>query len=201
MPFKLDQGNKQKEIQLIAEVKTESPFGFKSAKSWDELFATACKVGDIISIHTDIRWGGSFELLADARAKTDKPILAKGIHADDELVERAIETGTDYVLVVGRIPKNLPWRGQLMIEPNSLAELAAIPHHYRVVWNSRDLQTGGLKRETFAEAREIFPGWLCQASNIRTIADVHPQADAVLVGEHLEEFVESLNNSHISTER
>ncbi len=192
MPLKI--GNK--EIQLIAEVKTESPFGFKSAKNWDELFALACKVGDIISIHTDARWGGSFELLASARAKTDKPILAKGIHLDDELIEHAIECRADFVLVVGRIPNSAAGEKispeKLLIEPNSLAELATIPHNYRVVWNSRDLKTGGLKKETFAEAREVFPGWLCQASNIRTVADVHPQADAALVGLNLEEFAESL---------
>lgn len=192
MSFKIGNKKDGKEIALIAEVKTQSPFGFKSSKSWDELFALACAAGDIISIHTDLRWGGSFELLADARKKTSKPILAKGIHADDELVEQAVKCGADYVLIVGRLPKNLPWQNQLIIEPDTLSDLAKIPHNYRVVWNSRDLKTGGLKKETFAEAREIFPGWLCQASNIRTIADVHPLADAVLVGEHLQEFTESL---------
>jgi indole-3-glycerol phosphate synthase len=191
MSFKIG----DKEIQIIAEVKMQSPFGFKSEKNRDELFALACKVGDIISIHTDARWGGSFELLADTRAKTDKPILAKGIHATDALLEKAIEVGADFVLVVGRIPDFSHMKilaEKILIEPNSLAELAAIPHNYRVVWNSRDLKTGGLKKETFAEARELFPGWLCQASNIRTFADVHPQADAILVGEHLEGFAESL---------
>lgn len=187
MSFKI--GNK--EITLIAEVKTESPFGYKSSKNWDELFAFACEVGDIISVHTDARWGGSFELLAEARSKTDKPILAKGIHATDALLDEAIECGADYALVVGRISQSI-LASQSMIEPNSLAELALIPPNCRVVWNSRDLKTGGLKKETFAEAREIFSGWLCQASNIRTVADVHPLADAVLVGEHLGEFAESL---------
>ena len=191
-----------KEIQIIAEVKTESPFGFKSVKNWDELFALACKVGDIISIHTDTRWGGSFELLAKARAKTNKPLLAKGIHSDDKLIKRAIEYGADFVLVVGRIPSDIlatkiPSE-KLLIEPNSLAELAIIPHNYRVVWNSRDLKNGGLKKETFAEAREIFSGWLCQASNIRTIVDVHPQADAVLVGSNLEEFEKTFQVEKVS---
>src|SRR5580698_3732423 len=102
MPFKKD----GREITLIAEVKAQSPFGYKSSKNRDELFELACRAGDIISIHTDLRWGGSFELLADARTKTDKPILAKGIHADDVLVEQAIECGADYVLIVGRFPIN-----------------------------------------------------------------------------------------------
>ena len=72
-----------KGIEIIAEVKTQSPFGYKSDKSWDELFEVANKVGDIISIHTDRRWGGSFELLQKARSLTNKPILAKGIHKND----------------------------------------------------------------------------------------------------------------------
>ena len=68
-----------KHTQIIAEVKTQSPFGFRSDKNRDELFAVANQIGDIISIHTDPRWGGSFELVKKARALTKKPILAKGI--------------------------------------------------------------------------------------------------------------------------
>lgn len=56
--------------QIVAEVKTESPFGFRSDKSWQELFDLAEALGDIISIHTDPRWGGSFELLKKARTLT-----------------------------------------------------------------------------------------------------------------------------------
>ncbi len=67
-----------KNIQIIAEVKIQSPFGFKSEKSWDELFVIAEKAGDIISIHTDARWGGSFELIKKAKSLTKKQILAKG---------------------------------------------------------------------------------------------------------------------------
>ncbi|MAJ97292.1 MAG: hypothetical protein CMI56_01585 [Parcubacteria group bacterium] len=51
-------------------------------------------MGDIISIHTDSRWGGSFELLEKARGLTDKPILAKGIHKDDADIEKALEYST-----------------------------------------------------------------------------------------------------------
>ncbi len=176
--------------ELIAEVKTASPFGWKSEKSWDELFAIADSVGDIISVHTDSRWDGSFELLKKARSLTDKPILAKGIHADDSDIEQAIECGANVVLVVGRIPGT--YADRCLIEPRSLDELRTIPSSMRVVWNSRDLATGGLKQETFDEARALFEGWLCQASNLHTLDDVHPGASAVLVGTHLEEFVNSL---------
>ncbi len=176
-----------KPIQLIAEVKTESPFGYRSSKTWDELFALAEAAGDMISIHTDTRWGGSFELLKKARTLTTKPILAKGIHATDDLIELAIKSGADYVLVVGRIPR--VHLEKCLIEPNTLVELVTIPTDMKVVWNSRDLSTGGLKVETFAQARKLFSGWLCQASNIHNQADVDPRADAVLVGTHLSEFL------------
>jgi indole-3-glycerol phosphate synthase len=180
----------EKKPIIIAEVKTKSPFGFQSNKSWEELFAVAEKVGDMISIHTDPRWGGSFDLIAKARRLTKKPILAKGIHENDSDIEKAIESGADFVLVVGRITE--VHADKCIIEPYTLDELSKIPETFKALWNSRDLKTGGRKKETFSEVREIFKGWLCQASHIQTIEDIHPLADAVLVGENLENFAESL---------
>ena len=43
-------------IEVIAEVKLISPFGFKSSKSWNELFGIASTLGDMISVHTDPGW-------------------------------------------------------------------------------------------------------------------------------------------------
>lgn len=172
---------------LIAEVKTQSPFGFVSTKSWDELFEVANAHGDWLSIHTDPRWGGSFELLARARSLTTKPILAKGIHATDDDITRALHAGADYVLVVGRAP-NMSL-DKILLEPLALAELAAYPHDAKVVWNTRDLATGAPKTETLSDARAIWKGWLCHASNIRTPKDVTENVDAILVGEHLAQFV------------
>ena len=179
-------------VQIIAEVKTQSPFGWRSDKTWDELFEVANEIGDIVSIHTDSRWGGSFELLEKARSLTSKPILAKGIHENDLQIKKAFECGADWVLVVGRIPKFEPKK--CLIEPLTLEELKTIPQDFKVVWNSRDLKTGGQKKETFEEARSIFEGLLCQASNIRTTKDIKKGADAVLIGTHLFEFAESLLN-------
>lgn len=179
-----------KNTLIIAEVKIKSPFGFKSEKSWDELFIIADKAGDMLSIHTDPRWGGSFDLIRKARKLTKKPILAKGIHATDEEVKKAIEAGADFVLVVGRIPKM--HQDKCLIEPVSIAELARVPSELKAVWNSRDLSTGGFKSEAFEEARKVFRGWLCQASNIKTVADIKEGADAVLVGANLAEFTRSL---------
>lgn len=172
-----------------------SPFGYVSRKSWGELFKIAEKVGDIISIHTDPRWGGSFELIKKARSLTKKPILAKGIHAKDQDIEKALESGADFVLVVGRIPKI--YRDKVVVEPMTLDELALIPKDMKALWNARDLETGGAKSDTFGAARKIFSGFLCQASHIETIADIHPLADAVLVGTNLEKFAESLEKNQI----
>lgn len=180
----------KKNIQIIAEVKTQSPFGFKSEKSWAELFTIANEIGDVLSIHTDPRWGGSFDLIRKAKTLTRKPILAKGIHATDVEVQQAIDAGADYVLVVGRIP--FVHTEKCLIEPLALSELENIPEDLKVVWNSRDLSDGGVKRETFEDARQIFKGWLCQASNVKTVQDVKEDANAVLIGTNLTEFAKSL---------
>ena len=171
-------------------MKTRSPFGFQSNATWDELFAIANQYGDWISVHTDPRWGGSFELLEKASRLTTKPILAKGIHAQDSDIERALEMGADYVLVVGRIP-NVQLQ-KCVIEPHALEELADLPPDIKAVWNARDLSDGSAKTETYAQAREIFPGWLCQASFIATYEDIQPGADAVLIGQNLPHFVHSI---------
>lgn len=180
-------------VQLILEVKPLSPFGFRSDLSWDQLFDLANEYADIISVHTDPRWGGSMDLIAEARGRTTKPILAKGIHATDDLVIEALAAGADYVLVVGRVPRVNP--GRCLIEPNTISELTTLSSDTMTVWNSRDLATGGFKEETFAQARAAFSGWLCQASNLRTISDIEPGANAVLVGQNLPEFVTSLKIS------
>lgn len=183
---------------FIAEVKTKSPFGYQSHRSWEELFEIANEIGDIISVHTDERWGGSLKILEKAIKMTKKPILAKGIHEKDEEIQAFLDIGASYVLVVGRIPGQFSPKS-LLIEPLSMRELESIPHEYKVVWNSRDLHTGTQKTENFSEARSLFPGWLCQASNIRTENDIHPMADAILVGEHLLNFknMKSFNNINL----
>jgi indole-3-glycerol phosphate synthase len=177
-------------MKIIAEVKTHSPFGWKSNRSWDYLFKLADRIGDIISIHTDPRWNGSFDLVKKAKEMTDKPILAKGIHASDNDIQKAINSGADYVLVVGRIPKI--HLDKCLIEPLTFEELGSIDPSLKAVWNSRDLSDGSNKLETFDDARNNFSGWLCQASNISRFEDIHPKADAVLIGTHLESIADQI---------
>jgi indole-3-glycerol phosphate synthase len=179
-------------MKIIAEIKTHSPFGWSSNKSWEELFAIANDFGDILSIHTDPRWHGSFELIKKAKQLTTKPILAKGIHAKDKDIEDAISAGADYVLVVGRLPS--AYLERCLIEPYTIKELSLLPKEVRAVWNSRDLETGGLKTETFTQARKAFSGWLCQASNIKSADDIKPAADAIFIGTHLESFAKQIKS-------
>ncbi|HEX4104062.1 MAG TPA: hypothetical protein VHZ04_01115 [Candidatus Paceibacterota bacterium] len=180
-------------IEIIAEVKTESPFGYTTGYTWEYLFHVAEEIGDIISIHTDPRWGGSFDLLKKARGMTKKPILAKGIHPTDEEIDKALSLGADWVLAVGRVPKLHPEK--CMMEPMTLRELSSIPQNLRVIWNARNLATGNPKLESFEEARTIFKGWLCQASHIRTVADIRETANAALVGTNLLMFTQSLKDA------
>src|SRR5690606_24341210 len=98
-----------------------------------------------------------FELIKQARTMSSKPILAKGIHADDRDIEQALEAGADYVLVVGRLPK--VHLDKCWIEPNSLSELANLPLDTRAVWNARDLSSGQAKSASFNQARSTFSGW------------------------------------------
>lgn len=177
---------------LIAEVKTKSPFGFKSFYTFDELFDLADGYGDIISMHTDPRWNGSHSLVSIAKKYSNKKVLAKGIHDTDEEIQKLIDLGADHVLVVGRIPKKKFPIEKIWIEPLNLDQLKTIPWNMTVVWNSRNLLTGGLKTETWEQARNIFKGKLIQASNIKTKADVKIDAYGVIVGENLISYVKSI---------
>jgi len=177
---------------VIAEVKTESPFGFRSDRSWTELFAIALDVGDVVSVHVDPRWGGSLGFLRGARALTTRPLLAKGIHAADIDVRRALGAGAQWVLVVGRVPAPdlLPF---CLLEPKSVAEAVEMPVTARLVWNARDIETGKRKQESYGDLRRALgpDRWICQASFIGSWGDVAPSASAILVGEYLPEFAKA----------
>jgi indole-3-glycerol phosphate synthase len=170
-------------MKIIGEAKPKSPFGWRSPYSWDELFEIANEVSDIVAVHTGSPWGGSFDLLEKARSLTDKPLLAKGIHTTDEEVIEAVRHGADLVLTFGKLVS--VHLDLCLIEPTSFDELGSIPDDRMVVWNSRDLSTGGLKSESFDQARESFSGFLVHASNIAGLKDIDPRADAALIGTHL----------------
>ncbi len=182
-----------KNIIVIAEVKTATPFNTEWVGNWSRRLTKADQIGDILSIHTDPRWKGSFDDIEKAKKMTEKPILAKGIHKTDKDIQRAIDAGADLVLVVGRIPGI--HAEKCLIEPYTIAELKKLPRGTRAVWNDRDLSDGGEKTEKFDDARKAWEGWLCQASNIKTVRDIRPGANAILVGTHLMEFAASLRKT------
>lgn len=195
---------------FIAEVKTESPFGFVSDLSWEALLDIAIEHGEIVAVHTDQRWGGSFgKLEAAARILSkvgyperkhpdrDKPLLlAKGIHAGDFEIRHALDCGADLVLVVGREPPR-ELRPVCIYEPTTFSDIIDVPTSQMVMWNERDLTTGRKRDETatFADVRKAHQGWLCQASFIKGIRDIDPSASAFIVGQHLPEFAREMDDA------
>lgn len=176
-------------VTVIAEVKTRSPFGYASHLPWHHQFELAQRVGDMISIHTEEPWGGSLDLVKRAVREARVPILAKGIHREEDDVRRAFDAGATYVLTVGRVSD----LESTIFEPLNLQQLRVVlacvrPQPHRVLWNARNLDTGQPKLEAFEAARELHRGWLCQASHIKSTRDIKPGANAVLVGEHLPVF-------------
>ncbi len=152
----------------------------------------------MVSIHTHARWDGSFALLGEAvllAQAAGKPVMAKGFHADDKDLERAFALGAANALVVGNRPIRADLRDRCFVEPYSLEDLQLLPPDTRAVWNSRDLRTMGLKKQTFSQAREVFDGFLIQASNISTLSDIHPEADGVIIGRYLPEVREEMRQS------
>ncbi len=184
---------------IILEVKPfppRAPADYVPQRTWEELLEIAAQHGDWISIQTHRWFRGSFDLISRARSLTDKPILAKGWHTDDE-VEQLIEIGATNVLVINRIP-HTRYNSQCLIEPYYREEFLRIPPEFKMVWNSRDLfalenQLPQGVKEDFSIIRDLRPDvWLCQASNIKKVTDIHPEANAALIGTNLEEFVASL---------
>lgn len=179
-----------KQPLFIAEVKTCSPFGYKSEESWDELFEIANEHGDMIAIHTHPAWGGSLDLVRKAANLTQKPILAKGIPKNEEDIWAAMLAGANQVLTVGFVA-NYYW-ARTIFEPLDFNQLFIPKYqhpHIKVMWNSRNLIDGSRKVENFSKVRNNFDGWLCQASNIETWDHVSSVADAFIVGTHLKNFV------------
>ncbi len=171
---------------IVAEVKMRSPYGWVNPLELEEACAICEEMGDIISVHTDPLWGGSFDLLLDIRACIDKPILAKGFHPTVAHVREALgclNPATDWVLTVGWHPEGDLGK-RCWHEAESLLELEESDAS-RVVWNNRNPRTGQSRAAFQADARELRKGWLCQASHIKGPADVVAGMDAVLIGEGL----------------
>lgn len=207
-------GSETQSVQFFAEVKPFSPSEGSRDESWEQLAEIAIEHGDGVSIHTHPLFKGSVNRIRQAARMTTKPILAKGFHFNDNDILRMLDAGASYVLVVGRIPGVELER--CFIEPITSEELAFIPREAAMaVWNARDLvgmlQKVGAKdiladlarvhpgrlqlidpRPSFDEVRAMIGGNLCQASHLKTVSDIRPGANAILVGSHLAKFIASM---------
>lgn len=177
---------------IVAEIKQRSPFGWVNPMHWRDQLAVCESVGDIISVHTNPLWGGSWDQLDVIRQRTSKPILAKGFHDTVHDVQRALDCGAEHVLTVGWHPDLLSHPGlyyRCWHEVGSLVELSETLAT-RAVWNARCPRTGMPRRGdrgsvAWANGQRPYSQWLCQASHIRGPEDVMAGMDAILIGEGL----------------
>lgn len=184
---------------FIAEIKTQSPFNFKSSYSFNKLMEYAINYGDWISVHDNALWGGDFETISYVRKFTHKPILAKGLHTTDDDVHRALEHGATYVLRVDVTPhhyRQLPytlWEYSNVHEADKARLFFAREARSKMkfVCNSRDLRNGNVK-ESGLNTYLQMGNWVCQASNIAKPDDVNPNVDAFIVGTNLVEYCKEL---------
>jgi indole-3-glycerol phosphate synthase len=189
---------------FIAEIKTQSPFGFKARRNFASLMRIAIQYGDWISVHDNALWGGDFETISFVRNNTKKPILAKGFHSTDDDIKRALDHGADYVLVVDRVPEDYYLHDKCLFEWSSFETFHKHAQENmnrcfeKVVYNSRDLKTGEVKDvneiQSFIDYRVPTTVskqklWVCQASNIVNKQQIKEGVSAYIVGESLAEFV------------
>lgn len=191
--------NEKPKQLFIAEIKTQSPYGFKSEYPFISLMEQAIQYGDWISVHTSPLWGGSFEALEFVRRLTKKPILAKGIHLRNDDVWKAMDYGADYVLIVDRMFGPSGQNGllpeYLIRENHNLNELKEILDrnpslkNQKFMVNQRDLRNGLPKKAWEMDRyKDLGIKWLCQASGIKQISDIDPAATAFIVGQNLVDF-------------
>lgn len=175
---------------FIAEVKIHSPFGFDSDFSFEELADIAIQHGDAVAVHTENRWLGDPENITYVRERTDKMVIAKGIHHTDGEVQQCLDLGANMVWVVGRMPEK-PFIPKCIIEPYDINQLRMIPRelHSWVVWNRRNLEDGGFRDQWNWARQEFLFQTLGCASFIEHPKDVPRNADFFVVGQHLPEFV------------
>lgn len=159
----------------------------------------AIEHGDWISVHTSALWGGDFQSISFVRKFTNKPILAKGIHATDDDVKRALDHGADYVLVVDRVPMNWDWNDKCLFEFSFLNQFKSLMeidywHKQKHVYNYRHLKTGksknfnGINQYLGYKTKTNEKLWVCQASGIQKPEDVRNGVSAYIVGQNLTKF-------------
>lgn len=192
---------------FIGEIKTQSPFGYKSPHSFIKLAELAIEKADWISVHTNALWGGDYNAISFVRNLTDKPILAKGFHHTDDDIQMALDHGADYVLTLNQDRIFNRHKDRLLFEL-SLIQTRNIRSFYKermgnnyfdklkFVFNGRNIKNGQKRgMSKYDDYRELCP-WVCGASLIKKPEDVkmyYPNCDAFIAGENLVEYCEGLS--------
>ena len=193
---------------FIAEIKTQSPYGYKSEHPFISLLECAVKHGDWVSVHTNSLWGGDFSNIEFVRSFTNKPILAKGLHTTTDSILKAFESGADYVLTTnaGIATTEMPhkewfkldtYKDKILFEADFLRvkNLVEFNNYFttrKYVCNSRNLQTGLPKMKDELPDFLNLGVWTCQASGIKTPMDVKQNVKAFIVGQNLVSFCKEL---------
>lgn len=174
-------------------------FGFQSKYSRNILIDTAIHYGDWISVHTDPRFGGSFDDIHIIRQETKKPILAKGFHIHYSDIQKCFDLGADYVLTVQKPSEKLNsfysngLLKNIIFEIDNINDISNVNQHLmRYCYNGRSLKTGFGKKYIgdYQQFRDRCD-WLCGASLIKELDDVqkfYPKCDAFIIGQNLVEF-------------
>ncbi len=183
---------------IVAEVKLRSPYGWVNPMDEWDAFELCCAVGDVISIHTDELWGGSFDTLARLGREAHlrgKQVLAKGFHPTAPHVKRALDAGADQCLTVDWWPGDYgadgAWPEMVELGKRCWFETCSYDkaRDAKAAWvviNTRNPRTGQTYGPAAWDVRNHYrKGWLCQASGIRGPQDVVPGVDAILIGEGL----------------
>lgn len=171
-------------------------FGFESKYSRETLINKALEYGDWVSVHTDSRFGGSFDDICMIRKETKKPILAKGFHTHYTDIKKCFDLGATYVLTIRPVRYILTYPDircsieHILFETNDITEVQG--NKTKFVYNGRNLKTGiGKKYIGDYQKFRKQTNWLCGASLIKTPEDVqifYPNCDAFIVGQNLVEF-------------
>ena len=186
----------------------EALSGLPLQEQREKLLTAILPFVDIVSIHTDALWGGSYQWLEQASKEAKKhkvQVLAKGFGCSIPHIHRAYASGADFLMSVGwhpndrykdvdnhaKIRKGETDMSHVWHEPDTYTCLQHSPAK-TVIINKRDVRYGNDR------TNEDHHGWLdyalgtmrsftqvIQASGISSVKDVHPDVHAVIIGSAL----------------
>lgn len=194
-------------LHLIAEIKRRSPSAgaLSTALSVRDRATVYARAGAaMISVLVDrAHFDGGYHDLAEARAATDTPLLAKGFVVDDIQLEAARRAGADAVLIIVRILDDASLRDLVagaqsrglcpVVEVIDELELdRALEADARVLGvNARDLSTLAMDKDRARRVLDAIPDehvsfWFSGVASPEEVAMLaRTSVDAALIGESL----------------